>query len=153
MGPPGPAEGTVSPAASQQRADAAALLGPGAGPGRGIAEEEGAEIAAAWLYTCGYPSGDQHDVALKINKRKREGLAGLPASGGEPGPVGSRDRQLTAGLICSQEGAPWVCVMASTVSPPVRPNHLQDSPPSPLQGKSISFWVSSGARRPLTVVF
>lgn len=48
-------------------------------PWQGTAEEEGAEIATAWLYAFSYPSADQRDVALKTNKRKREGLAGLPA--------------------------------------------------------------------------
>jgi len=50
-------------------------------PWQRAAEEVGAEIDAAWLYAFSYPAADQHDVALKINKRKREGLAGLPVPG------------------------------------------------------------------------
>lgn len=50
-------------------------------PWQSAGEEEGAGVAAAWLYSFNYPSAAQHGVAVKINQRKREVLAapGLPA--------------------------------------------------------------------------
>lgn len=87
-------------------------------PWQSAGEEEGAGVAAAWLYAFNY----RLQRCCK-NKPKEEESAGCTRPSGRH-TTGSRAwrgwKGLAAGLICSQE-----------------------HPPSPLQGKDIVFWVCS----------
>lgn len=68
-------------------------------PWQRAGEEEGAGVAAAWLYAFNYPSAAQHSVAVKINQRKREVLAapGLPAGTEQGAGPGGDEREWQQG--------------------------------------------------------
>lgn len=68
-------------------------------PWQSAGEEEGAGVAAAWLYAFNYPSAAQHSTAVKINQRKREVLAapGLLAGGKQGARPGGDERDWQQG--------------------------------------------------------